>query len=372
MRILTYTILISTLSNLSFANSEEPSQTQGYSKSVFRKSVKDSNYDILMDESIKVEPMRKTVQSLSTIKNNKIKALLKSRAKRKNKFSSVDKLGYASACKGNRSSQYKCFKNNIKIFHENVFGYWGDQKDKAELKYIYDVDAVECELLDVSEKVALGSTINKCATDSVGVNKLSSAQGNKYCALKTANKSFKKKFCSGNKLKSFYQKNKNLSKAFAAYKIHKNKMKQKVIARFESELKAYKANTKWFTLKFMKELLSEQGELKQCIASTKLTQKRQKSCFYSSMDIAQCLSDSTFKVKFSDENVVSDSFLLRDRFYGGVDTFVSQDNLRRYYKCGHSSESQSSDSRAQVIVESPKGAEDELYVPGSDSQIFRR
>ena len=55
---------------------------------------------------------------------------------------------------------------------------------------------------------------------------------------------------------------------------------------------------------------------------------------------------------------------------GGVHTLVSQENLRMYYKCGHLVESQSGDSRAQFIVESPKAIDADVYVPGSDSEIF--
>ena len=90
---------------------------------------------------------------------------------------------------------YQCSKNNMKIFHENVFGYWANRKDKAELNFIGNVSSVECALMETPESTKLGVEIPKCGSDRVDRGKplkLSVKKGEEYCKFKNGSLKFKK------------------------------------------------------------------------------------------------------------------------------------------------------------------------------------
>lgn len=208
------------------------------------------------------------------------------------------RLGYANPCSGNRAKKYRCYKKNMKIFHENVFGYWKQKRDLAKTKL---------KTIEAMEKSKL--------------TPLTVVKGEGICKDAKGDKAFKKQFCKGNVLKPYYKKGQNFKKGFAYYKAKAKKAERKAEKRFIKEFKAYKVNSKFFRMNFLKNLKAEQGELGACIKKTHIKEingSAEKACFYSDMDIAQCLSDPKVKVEVDAKSKVVKSFLLEQKSVGDI------------------------------------------------------
>ena len=259
------------------------------------------------------EQFQKIYQGLAS---DELKRRLKAAKESMDKLSHGPKLGNAKPCRGNRAKKYQCYKKNMKVFHENVFGYWKNKLDKQKEKH--------AKVLELEKNFLKDGKFDK---------KFALEKLEKMCAEKAdAKKSFNRQFCKNGKVKAWYKKGNNFKNGFARFKRLSKKSLKKAEAKFKVELKAYKNNAKFFAMNFMQELLAENDTLKDCIDATHFRPKSypaNQGCFYSSMDIVECLAEYEFSkgsggaplVQFDSQDNVEASLILTSGSHSGESSY---------------------------------------------------
>ena len=174
------------------------------------------------------------------------------------------RLGLAKPCGGKgvkNHIKYECYKDNIKVGYENVFGFW---------KHRLDVAKAQKEFL---KNLKIDDVAGVCGNKDVDFKK------------------FKTIFCSKGKLKAKFNNSKKLAQVLEKFRKKINSTLKYRKKRFQSEFKSFSANAKWFTLNFLKNLKSEKKDaVKSCVTNNYLRVDESSECFYSSVDLVACLA----------------------------------------------------------------------------------
>ena len=235
--------------------------------------INDINIDIKKVETDLKEFNKKIISNKNNIVaiTKNIDAISKEIKEKNQKYKNLKRLGTAKPCNSKkRMEKYQCYKQNMKVAHENLFGYWKSKYDKQK------------KLKDDTDKIA----------------KLDQEKLNEKCSENTDTnivlKDFQETFCNNGILLKRYQGKKGqnkLKKNLNYWKFLAKSRLKKAKNKFNKELEAYDANAKWFTLQFLKELINEEDPvLRTCIEGAYVKEGEDGTCFYSHRDVVNCFS----------------------------------------------------------------------------------